>query len=153
MSTQERSDLMIWLPIVILLRIRYYVWQHTPHPMVKEDVTVEDEESKDAEATDKTAAEHDSEEAPHIARSPIHTKKLPDDLVAIMIEQQVHPCQRHLSSHLRHILDSIVRRYSNSQMKSDVEALEMFSLLSGLLESRSALLAASNLRDRGFWWK
>jgi hypothetical protein len=155
LSDEEGVDLLVWLPIVVLLSlmavfflvmgIRYQIWQHTPHTITKGAISEQDEASA---VETKKAPEQAPEQATH--KETIHSKKLPADLVTILVEQQLHPVHREVSSQHRHIVDSIVRRYSNSQMKSDVEALEMFSLFPGLLESASAVLAATSLQDRGF---
>ncbi|KAL3920459.1 MAG: hypothetical protein SGILL_003255 [Bacillariaceae sp.] len=169
------ADSLVWLPIIIFIVLilvfflfigaRWMIWKYTPEKTIVEEGIVEHDEEKGDEEdaavkhvsdTEKTIEEDTlhTENKKQLTTAAIHKKPLPDELAVMMYQQQMipNPKQRvdELSPKNQRIVTSIVKKYSDSEKKSDVEALEMFSLLPGMMDPSSAILAATSLRYRGF---
>jgi hypothetical protein len=160
-DASNAAELMVYLPILLLLAVvclcflglaaRYLLWrfrENNPSSETKIAALVHDEE----EPNDDTVKENSMEE--HAERGSVITKKapqrLPSGFVNLILTQQEMQVPLDVPMEYKGIIDHWVRKYSDTRRTSDIEALEMFGMLSGLLDTRSSLIAASSLRDRGF---
>jgi hypothetical protein len=167
-DSNDGAQLLVWVPIVTLLSVICFFFlivaarlalrrYHEKHPSSEskiasvtddEEMGPEEKHETDGDLTLKTEASVTFRD-----RDVMHEKvvrKLPAGLVNLMIQQQLQPGNAKVPQEYKHIVDHWVRKYSDTTRTSDIEALEMFCMLSGLLDTPSVIAAASSLRDRGF---
>jgi hypothetical protein len=160
-DSSNAAELLVYLPIVIFLMVlclfflglvaRFSLRRFREnHPLSRTKIAAVTLD-KD-EVIGDTVKENSGEE--HAENGNVTPKKvahrLPPGLVNLMLQQQEMRVRLDVPIEYKGIIDRWVKKYSDSNRTSDSEALEMFDMISGLLDTRSCLIAASSLHDRGF---
>lgn len=167
LNESNTADLLVWVPIVTLVGLVAVFFIVLAACLVKrqrsltamqsnvslemqneeEGTVVSTKETSGQDQTDKT---EDSSMVPSGEKRKVKLlRKLPVGLVDLLIRQKTSTERVDVPQEYKNIIEHWLKKYCDRDRTTDVEALEMFDLLSGLLDNTSTIKIAINLRDRG----